>query len=312
MNSSENPELSVIVIIVSDSTSLRGNASQLDACLESLFNQVDAPSMEVLVPFFMNVDGVENLQQRFPGVKFIPASTDESAAQIGNSREHHDELKTLGLLEAKGRIVGFLEDNERPDEFWSKRTMEAHQDSYVGVGGAIENGIDRVLNWSIYFCDFLQYQNPISYGETTSASDANISYKRSALDSVKASWENGFNEITVNAALMDGGGKLALSPHIVVHQHRGSLKLGSVLHERFIWGRSFGAVRCKVIGLPQRLVLAVISPILPIVVTLKLILIAVRKRRNFGKFIKALPIIPALLISWGLGEMMGYITAKGD
>ena len=188
--------------------------------------------------------------------------------------------------------------------------MEAHRQDYVGIGGAIENGIDRVLNWAVYYCDFGRYQNPLPEGESPYASDANVSYKRSALEAVRSAWETGFNEITANAALMSNGGKLALSSKVIVYQHRSNLSLGSALKERYIWGRSFGVVRCKVMGKMQRMVLAVISPLLPLLVTLKMTVTALQKRRNFGKFLAALPLIVVLLTTWGIGEMMGYLTTR--
>lgn len=310
MSGSEKPVLSVIVVIASDTTTPRAEVSLLARCLEALSHQVNAPGMEIIVPYHQGVDGIGYLQERFPDVVLVPVNDLKSWPATGGSREHHDELKTRALEAARGVIVGFLEDNEAPDEYWCAHTLEAHREKYAGIGGAIENRIDRTLNWAVYYCDFGRYQNPIPPGDSVFASDANVSYKRAALESVRPVWEQGFNEVTVNAALMARGEKLALRPDIIAYQQRSNLCLGSALRERYVWGRSFGAVRCQIMGGLQRTVYAALSPWLPGIVALKMGSAVWKKRRNFGKFLKALPLIVLLLASWGFGELLGYLTGR--
>jgi hypothetical protein len=302
MSKSEKPVLSVIVVIASDTTTPRAEVSLLARCLEALSKQANAPRLEIIVPYHQGVDGIGRLQKQFPEVVFVPVSDIKGWSGTGGSREHHDELKTRALEAASGVIIGFLENNETPDENWCAATVEAHLESYAGIGGAIENRIDRALNWAVYYCDFGRYQNPISSGDSTFASDVNVSYKRAALEAVRPAWEQGFNEVTVNAALMARGEKLALCSDIIAYQQRSGLRLGSALRERYIWGRSFGAVRCKVISRPQRIIYAALSPLLPGMVALKMGSAAWKKRRNFAKFLKPSPLIVLPLASWSFGE----------
>src|ERR1700681_5044734 len=98
------------------------------------------------------------------------------------SREHHDELRARGLALARGYIVALIEDHGIPAPDWCAQILESHRQPFAVVGGAIENGIDRPLNWAVYYCDFLRYQNPLQEGTSAFASDANVSYKRSALE----------------------------------------------------------------------------------------------------------------------------------
>ncbi len=61
--------------------------------------------------------------------------------------------------------------------------MSAHSNfPFAGIGGAIENGTNRLLNWAVYFYDLGRYQNPLEMAESPFASIVNISYKRSSLD----------------------------------------------------------------------------------------------------------------------------------
>jgi hypothetical protein len=310
MESRENPLLSIIVVIASDTTEPQANVSLLTGCLDALSHQVDQPPMEVIVPYHRRVIGIDRLRECFPQVDFVLVNDLKVRSRAGGSREHHDRLKSEALKKARGQIIGFLEDNEVPDLNWCAATVEAHKKDYAGVGGAIENKVDRLLNWAVYFCDFGRYQNPVIDGESAFASDANVSYKRSALEAVRPSWEEGLNEVTVNAALTNRGEKLALNSDMVVYQQRNGLRLSAALRERYVWGRSFGAVRCQVMGFPARLAFATVSPVLPGLVALKLAMTAWGKKRNFLKFVQAFPLVLLLLMGWGFGELLGYLTRR--
>lgn len=240
MSSSQHPVLSVVVVIVSDTLEPRADASHLAGCLDALSHQIDAPPMEIIVPYHENVDGIEDLKRRFSHETFIPISGLEISP---GSREHHDALRARGMLAAHGDLIALLEDHARPDERWSTNIVAAHRSSNATIGGAIENGIDRPLNWAVYYCDFGKYENPLPSGDSTFASDANVSYKRSALESIRSTWETSFREVVVNGMLMSRGEKLALQSNIIVYQHRSDLRLGAALRERYIWGRSYAATR---------------------------------------------------------------------
>jgi hypothetical protein len=309
MVSSERPVLSVVVAIVSDTTESRAGASHLAECLKALTNQVNPPSMEVIIPYHQAVDGIERVLEKFSDMRFIPVTDLKSMTSLGGSREHHDELRARGLVVAKGDIIALIEDHARPDSNWCARIVEAHGDGYVAIGGAIENAIDRPLNWAVYYCDFGRYQNPLPPGESLFASDANASYKQAALEAIRSVWSDSFHETLVNAALISRGDRLALRPDIIVYQNRSNLRFGSALRERFIWGRSYAAARCQMVG-GKRAIYAALSPLLPAVLMLRMAATARKKGRNMGKFLKALPIIAALLVSWSAGEVVGYLTAR--
>jgi hypothetical protein len=302
------PELSVVVAIVSDTTGPRADVRHLEGCLDALSRQRDAPPTEVIVPYHQNVEGIDGLARRFPEVQFL-AVTDAEATSDGGGREHHDVLRARGMAAARGELIALVEDHGRPDPSWCANIAAAHRADYAAIGGAIENGVDRPLNWAVYYCDFGRYQNPVPSGESGFASDANTSYKRGALESVRSLWDGRFREVVINGALISRGEKVALRPEIVVYQHREGLRLGTALRERYIWGRSYAVTRCELLSDGKRLAYAVLSPALPVLMTLRLARTA-RERGRFGKFIRAMPLIAALLVSWGFGEAMGYFTRR--
>lgn len=307
MPGSDQPVLSIVIVIVSDTTHGRADVSHLNRTLASLERQADAPPMEVIVPHYPGVEGLDGCRRRFPHVRFVAINDLRRYSGGGRSREHHDELRARGLALARSEIVAMLEDHGVPDPKWSAVVVAAHRQNFAAIGGPIDNEVDRPLNWAVYFCDFGRYQSPMPEGETEFASDANVSYKRAALESIRPVWQDVFREPEVNGALQTLGHKLGIAPAMLVWQHR-DLELSDAVAERFVWGRSYGAIRGGSSGFSERILLAAASPLLPALMLQRMFAGALRKRRCLGAFLKALPLTAVLSASWACGEMAGYLA----
>ena len=306
MASQHKPDLSVVVAIVSDTTD-RAAVGHLTPCLRSLLPQQKQVSLEILVPYHTDVEGIEHVKLEFPEVKFLPV-TEAKHPPSSRSREHHDILRSRGLSAARSDLVALLEDHSLADPGWCASIVAAHRDRYAAIGGAIENGVDRPLNWAVYYCDFGRYQNPLPNGESQYASDANVSYKRSALELVRPAWEHSFREVVVNGSLRALGETVGLRQDIIVYQHRQNLRLTGALLERFVWGRSYAATRNAQLNRSKRIVCAALSPVLPLILLRRMAFTAWNRRRHFGKFIRSIHLIALLQISWSFGEGVGYLT----
>ena len=141
MAAPEHPVLSIVVVIVSDTTEHRAPRRPRWSIVSKRFaQQVDAPPFEIIVPHHEHVEGIEEVKARFPDVRSCRAPM--SCAHPGG-REHHDVLRACGLAAARGDIVGLLEDHARPDAHWAANVVAAHRQTHAAVGGAIENGVDR-------------------------------------------------------------------------------------------------------------------------------------------------------------------------
>ncbi len=301
-----DPILTVVVTVVSDTTE-RADTSHLEGCLESLQHQIDAPAMEILVTCDAHLPGINEVQKRFPGVGFICAEKLRTA-RAGPSREHHDELRGMGIRRARAPLIALVEDCGRPDSRWAEQLVNEHAQAYAAIGGAMENEIDRPLNWAVYFGDFGRYQNPVSQGPSSYVSDANVCYKRAALERVAESWADTYNEARVHAALVERGEILALSPNVIVYQHRLNLRLGPALLERYVWGRSFAAVRVANLAALRRAMLATLCPFLPMMLLLRQFRNVLHTKRNRAAFLRALPLTALLDFAWSYGELVGYLT----
>ena len=304
-----SPAFSVVVAIVSDTTD-SADTSHLVPCLDALLAQAGAPRMEIIVPYHAAVRGIAEAESRYPQVKFLKVTDLKTYSGRKNSREHHDELRVRGLAVAQGTLVALIEDCGIAAKDWVARMVEAHQQPMGGAGGAMENGIDRPLNWAVYYCDFLRYQQPLTAGDAWTISDANCCYKRAALEGIGSVWREVFHESSINNALRAKGDKVILAPTAVVSQHRLGLTLGSALKERHVWGRSYAASRSKLATTGKRLFWGAFSPALPLLMLTRMTLMAWKKRRTWGAFVKAFPLTAILIVSWSCGEFIGYITGR--
>lgn len=305
-SSTKAPELSVIIVVVSD-------AKHLEGCLNALFQQVDAPIMEIIVPYDGRDEDIKPLRSRYSNVTFYKVTNLQPVTGIKmRSHEYFDKMRAIGLNLTNGEIVALLEDHDRPDKYWSKKMIEAHKGPYAAVGGAIDNGINRPLNWAIYFCDFGPYQNPIKTGLSTSISDVNVSYKQKSLHKIRNIWKNNYHEPNVHNALLNLGEKLWLSSEIVVYQHRENLDFCTAMLERYKWGLHYAGFRTQRLTVGKRLLCLTLSPMLPFVLLLRKINGVLKKRRCIIPLIRSLPIMMLLLSFWSIGEFVGYLTSKTD
>jgi Glycosyl transferase family 2 len=298
--------LSVVVTLASDTCGIP-DVAHLQGCLRSLEQQRNPPSMEVLVVCDTRVARLTELRQRFPEYGFIVVP-DVRPPRQGPSREHHDKLRRIGITHAASPLIALLEDHERADPDWAAQTIKEHTQPYAAIGGAVENDIDRPLNWAVYFSDFYRYQNPLTRGPSQFASDVNVCYKRAALDRVSDSWHEAYSERRVHRALRDAGEIMLLSPDVVVYQHRCNLRLRSALRERYAWGRSYAAERLAHAPLIRRLAFALACPAIPVVRLSRQLRTVMERKRHRAAFCKALPLALPVELFWAAGEFVGYLT----
>lgn len=301
---SEVPELSVVVAQVS------GRGEHLQDCLTALKQQVDPPPMEVIVACDTRIGDVSRFQAVFPTVRFLLAEPASKGAGSGWTREHHDVLRAIGLRHARGKIVALIQDDCQPEVNWCKIHVREHEAPHGAIGGAVENGTDRLLNWAIYFCDFERYQNPVPRGPVPNLSDCNVSYKREALAKVADVWADTFQEIVVNSALLARGEVLWMSPDLVVRQKREIGKFRAIIQERYVWGRSFAGKRAARAGRGARILYATFAFLLPLLLLGRMFANAFRKRRRLRIFMRAFPLIVVLTVVWSWGEFVGYATRR--
>lgn len=301
-----NLELSVVVGLIC------GQPEALRRCLRGLEGQTVRSRMEIIVPYDAPAADVASLQSEFPDVGFICLDgLDTWAARAGASREHHDTLRTVGIRAAKAQVIALTEDHAHAETRWCEEMLDAlrRHPTAGAVGGAVDCDSDRILNWAVWFCDFGRYQSPLPEGRSEFVSDSNVAYRRSALERVEPAWRDDYHETAVHWAMVEAGFELRTVPRAVVWQARRGLTLKTALRERFVWARSFAGTRAHLVPSPKRWLYAVLSPLLPIVMSWRLWRITAQRATRRARFLQALPLIVALQVVWAIGECAGYVTA---
>jgi Glycosyl transferase family 2 len=292
------PELSVVVGLIS------GKLADLERCLAALAAQEGAPPFEVIVPFDEPCAAARELAARFANVTFVPlVGVDTRAARAGGSREHHDTLRTLGLRHARGRHVILTEDHAHSEPRWCAGLLQALADHPRAgcVGGAVECGGRGLLAFAVYLCDFGRYMSPLADGPAWYVSDSNVCYRRAVLDQIADAWRDDYHETLVHGAIAASGHELRLTSRVMVWQTRSGLTLGEALRERLVWGRSYAG---------SRVAQAALTPLLPFVLTWRLLKGVLQKRRAIGRALLALPLLFLLSAVWSCGELIGYLTGR--
>lgn len=299
------PELSVVVAPIA-------GGDGLPEALGALRRQTDAPATEIVVPVDASLADRRSLESADPRLRLVEVEGTAALARSGSPELVHlaiDRRRAAGLAAARAPVVALTEEHARPDAGWCRAILEAHRGPEVAIGGAIENGRDRPLHWALYFLDAARYQNPVPTGPVRYVSDVNVSYKLEALRGVREIWRDEYHETRVHDALRARGGILRLASDIVVRLDRGHRSLVPALRERFAWARLYARRRAQDESLRRRWLLAAGSPALAVVFPLRQASVTWARGRHRGAFLKALPLVLLLDLSWTLGELSGYAAA---
>jgi hypothetical protein len=274
---------------------------------------MDPEDSEIIVPYDAWCDDVATLAAAFPRVTFHPIDEAGAGAVPPESLGRHqlyESRRAAGLARARGAIVALTEDYAVPAPDWVRQMRAAHTPGRPVVGGAVENGVDRPLNWALYYCDFGRFGRPFSSGRAQYLSDVNVSYARDLLTETAPVWRSAYQETTMHWALQAGGHQLWLDPSPVVFQHRPALPLGEALRERAALGRAFAATRADATRGGKRLMYAVATPFLPPLLLYRCIRHMIRQQRTAAQILTTLPYLLAFLSAYALGELSGYAAPR--
>lgn len=273
--------------------------SSIQDCLNQLKRQCAEMGEAELIVVDNSTDGTLDVaREHFPGVTYIPAP----------DKDHIPELWAVGIQASRGEIVAITTAHCVPDDDWLHQILEAHESSHPGIGGAIENRPDANLaNWAIYFCRYSRYMLPFPDETVEEIAGDNASYKRSALERHPDTWEDGFWEPDVHAALREEGHTLRRIPSIVVY-HEHSFDVLGFVQNRFLHGRQHGQSRAESASLFRRAILVARSPLVPFVLLGRVARHVLKRRRHVGVFLASLPILAVFYLCWTTGEVAGYFN----
>jgi hypothetical protein len=283
--SSSLPEPIVSVVIGS-------NAPQaLRACLGALERQHDGA--EVIVCEGEPSDAT--LRSRFPWATFVPAP----GALV-------PELWREGIERSRGRIVALTIAQMVPAEDWLKTIVGAHE-RHDAVGGAIDpaEGL-RLVDWAEYFCRYSRDMRPFPANDDEDLAGDNVAFKRALLERHREHLATGYWEPVLHPVLREDGVQLWHTPEVVVRQGR-SAGFGAFARQRLEHGRRYGHQRGENFGRGRNLVGVVAAPLVPFLMTLRVLQRVWTKRRYRRQAVASLPVIFAFNAIWAYAEARGHL-----
>ncbi|MCP4609846.1 MAG: glycosyltransferase [Planctomycetes bacterium] len=290
----KNFKLSVIVVSVN-------GLPYIGDSLESLEQQYCRDEIEIILVDRCGDSVRDFVGQKYPSVKIIKASQ-ETTIPI---------LRALAFRETSGEIIAVLEDHCIVEPDWARSMIEAHQSEYSVIGGSIENAAcGKIVDWAAFFCDYSQAIKPLPEGEANILPGNNVSYKRWVIERFRDVIEAGVWDHTLHEHIKDAGIYLYSIPSITVY-HKMSARLGWFISQRYHLARSFAGMRFTNVSWFQRALYGAGSVLLPLILAKRIVTSVWKKGRYRRELFLSLPFLVLLLISWGIGELLGYILGLG-
>ena len=285
------PKVSIIV-------ASRNGRQTIEECLISIEKQKEEYSIEIIVVDSSNNGTSQFLKNRFPEVKLIEFS---KPALI-------PELWSAGIEAASGEIIAITIAQCIPTIDWVHKLIESLKPPYSAVGGAIENSeTSSLTDWALYFCRYSNYMIPFTEREVHDMAGDNAAYKRKVLEPYKEIIKRGFWENIVNAALINDGLKILLTPNIVT-VYKNSYGIISFSIQRFFHGYHYGHKRAVPFPIIKRFVFILLSPLIPFIHLYRIAHRVMNRNRHGRKLLISLPILFIFLLCWSVGENCGYIS----
>jgi hypothetical protein len=243
----------------------------------------------------------DRLRRDFPRVKFLHCP----------ERLSIPELRAIGKAQATGEIIAVMEDRCAAAENWLAEISRAHSRGYQVVGGTIEpDGIEGILNWAVYLCEYSGLMLPIPEGEVNGVAGNNASYRREVWERLDPEVKKNRWEYFIHEELRRGGIKFFCAPTAVVRKNI-NFSFPYFLRQRFHYSRSFAGMRRIKMTPGRRAIYAALAPVLPPLMLWRIARQVFRKRRYRKKFLLALPLLSAFMISYAAGEFAGYVFGMG-
>ena len=269
-----------------------GAPGSIETFLDTLGPQLD-DEVEVLV--CENDASPDAVRLRFSHVRFL----ERPGALV-------PELWRDGIDEARGEVVLLTISPMLPAPDWiaTARRLSREADA---VGGAIDpaDGL-RIRDWAEYFCRYARDMRPFETHVCADLPGDNAAYAMAALAPIRDAYRGGFWEPVVHRALLDRSRRLLHDPSLVVYQGR-SAGIGAFARQRSRHGRLYGHQRGSGFG-PTRNALGVIgAPLVPLLMTYRVIRQVAAKRRHGRAVLTALPLIVFFNAVWAFAEARGHL-----
>jgi glycosyltransferase involved in cell wall biosynthesis len=187
-------------------------------CLKAILGQKPKGAFEVLVVDSSTDSTPDIIRDEFPAVKLIHL----------NKKTDPGTARNLGVKEAQGPLIAFIDSDCIADPDWLSKIEEAHRAQVAAVGGSIRNGNPQSpVSRAGYLSEFREFLPGVPKQFVRHVPTCNIAYPKNLLIE-----QGGFRgefypqeDLLFNWFLAQKGKKILFDPAIrVSHFHRTNLK----------------------------------------------------------------------------------------
>jgi hypothetical protein len=293
------PQISAVIVI----GTRRDRAGR---ALQSILSQEGIEQAEVLLVDSRSaaspVPGSDH-----PAVRTIPIA---GHSTFGEARE-------IGVRQARGRYVAFLEEHSIAYAGWLKFILSALSGPWVGVGAEIHNANAGVgISDAVWLMNYIPaFRPPARHGPSRSIPGHNSAYRRDVLLALGSELPPLMqSEVLLQWRLVQQGHEIGVDPAIKL-AHMGETTLEGVVVGYYVMHRHFAAFRSPGSGRPflLRLLRVLATPLVPFVRFMRFTASALRHRPSDLKIILRFPLVILIAQSAAaIGMAVGYLFGPGD
>lgn len=293
MTSPNQPQLSIVIASYN-------SRDTIERCLKSLRNQNTDGTFEIIVVDSSTDGTAAVVEERFPEVRLYRFS----------ARKFCGDARNWGVSVARGDIIAFIDADCVADDWWVDEILKAHRSDDLAIGGAIANREPaNLVGWAAYFCEFSQWMPDTPITWFADVAGANMSYKREVFEELGNFIEGTYcSDTDFHWRLSRTGHRIRFVPSILVFHHSIDSFPRFIRHE-YDHGRHFARVRVlgKIFSMLRRLTYVMSCFLIVLKLFLQIGLANYRNRIYISAFLKSSPLLILGLVSWSLGECVGYI-----
>lgn len=274
--------------------------SDFRTCAAALQNQT-GPQPEIIAVIRLGPAFTSSLEAEFPDVRTISVAADATIPQ----------MRTVGIRAASADAIGVLEDHVIVPRDWTERMLSELAAGSEVVAGPVDNeATETLVDWAAFLCEYSAVLPPLNDGPSDWLPGNNTVYRRAVIERFDALLDDGKWENHLHDHMRAEGVTLTLRNDIV-SGHKMHYTFGLYLTQRYLYSKSFAGARVREAPMGKRILMGLSAFALPPVIYFRVVRNIVSKGQHVGKLLPSLPLLVPFSLSWGLGEVAGYLFGAG-
>lgn len=274
------------------------SADSIRKCAESLLSQIETDD-EVIVCTNLASSAIDSLRADLPTVKWRVMASDTTVPT----------LRAEGARFSTSPVVAFTEDHFYFASGWRGAMGHSFEEGKRVAAGPVEmSGGGSPFDWAMYLFDYGRFMPPGRSGPQTALTGANMACLRELL--TEDLLAGGLYETELSSRLRARGETLWINADAVAyHLKRYDSKRSRALIRH--GARTFAAQRLQARHPFIRAAYALGTPLLVVLMPLRILLLILKRRRHGREWVTSLPHLLAISASWAFGELLGSLGGDG-